>query len=194
MEMGKKDLTVLQYRIARMLGDGYGQMQIIKTKDLPKRRDTLHSHIVALRSKGVISKGQPGKRGSIPFLARLGDIKIKEVMGHAVFDSVNGTEEINAEWMTDTAKGLIKSIYDQPIRGRDHTVAAILADALQDAGCDNEKLLATLRLPISNGLLYRPVHLNDQHFRVEEINLEQDIDVLRVARVLECLHAAIPTA
>ena len=44
---------------------------------------------------------------------------------------------IEPEWRTSTAVALAKGMYDS----RDFSVMPILADALQDAGCDNEEVL-----------------------------------------------------
>lgn len=46
-------------------------------------------------------------------------------------------------WRTDTARTLARQMYDS----RDFTAAPILADALQDAGCDYDDLLNHLRDP-----------------------------------------------
>ena len=45
------------------------------------------------------------------------------------------------EWRTDTAVTLARQMYDS----RDFDAMPILADALQDAGCDNEDILAHCR-------------------------------------------------
>ena len=45
------------------------------------------------------------------------------------------------EWRTDTAVALSRTMYDQ----RDFSAMPILADALQDAGCDNPDILAHCR-------------------------------------------------
>jgi hypothetical protein len=45
------------------------------------------------------------------------------------------------EWRTDTAKALARQMYDS----REFSAMPILADALQDAGCDNDDVLAHCR-------------------------------------------------
>jgi hypothetical protein len=45
------------------------------------------------------------------------------------------------EWRTDTAVSLARTMYD----ARDFSAMPILADALQDAGCDNDELLSHCR-------------------------------------------------
>jgi hypothetical protein len=47
------------------------------------------------------------------------------------------------EWRTDTAVSLAQQMYD----ARDFTAMPILADALQDAGCDNDDILNHCRRP-----------------------------------------------
>jgi hypothetical protein len=47
------------------------------------------------------------------------------------------------EWRTDTALSLVRQIYDS----RDFGAMPILADALQDAGCDNGNILNHCRGP-----------------------------------------------
>jgi hypothetical protein len=47
------------------------------------------------------------------------------------------------EWRTDTAGSLARTMYDS----RDFGAMPILADALQDAGCDSEEILSHCRDP-----------------------------------------------
>ena len=47
------------------------------------------------------------------------------------------------EWKTDTALSLARQMYES----RDFSPMPILADALQDAGCDNEDVLSHCRGP-----------------------------------------------
>jgi hypothetical protein len=47
------------------------------------------------------------------------------------------------EWRTDTVMSLARTMYDS----REFSAAPILADALQDAGCDSDELLAHCRDP-----------------------------------------------
>jgi hypothetical protein len=47
------------------------------------------------------------------------------------------------EWRTDTAVALARQMYDS----RDFSAMPILADALQDAGCDNDGILNHCRDP-----------------------------------------------
>jgi hypothetical protein len=46
-------------------------------------------------------------------------------------------------WRTDTAVGLARQVYE----GRDFSAMPILADTLQDAGCDNTDVLDHCRDP-----------------------------------------------
>ena len=49
--------------------------------------------------------------------------------------------EFSAEWRTDTAVSLAKQMYES----REFSAMPILADALQDAGCDNDDILSHCR-------------------------------------------------
>ncbi|MBP3959973.1 hypothetical protein J8F10_32425 [Gemmata sp. G18] len=46
-------------------------------------------------------------------------------------------------WRTDTAVSLARQMYES----RDFSAMPILADALQDAGCDNDDVLSHCRAP-----------------------------------------------
>ncbi|MBN9120040.1 MAG: hypothetical protein J0I06_12900 [Planctomycetes bacterium] len=48
---------------------------------------------------------------------------------------------LDKSWRTDTALTLARTMYDS----RDFRAMPILADALQDAGCDNDDILAHCR-------------------------------------------------
>ncbi len=50
------------------------------------------------------------------------------------------------EWRTDTAVSLARQMYD----AREFSAMPILADALQDAGCDDEELLAHCRSDVAH--------------------------------------------
>jgi hypothetical protein len=63
---------------------------------------------------------------------------IREIFGHP-FRPV----AFDPAWRTDTALTLAKQMYD----AREFSATPILADALQDAGCDAEELLSHLRDP-----------------------------------------------
>jgi len=45
--------------------------------------------------------------------------------------------EFDPEWRTDTVSSLARQMYES----RDFSLMSILADALQDAGCDNNDIL-----------------------------------------------------
>jgi hypothetical protein len=47
----------------------------------------------------------------------------------------------NPAWRTDTAVSLARAMYD----ARDFSAMPILADALQDAGCDSDAILSHCR-------------------------------------------------
>ena len=64
--------------------------------------------------------------------------RVREVVGNP-FRPVT----FSPAWCTDTALSLARQMYDS----RDFIAMPILADALQDAGCDNEDVLAHCRGP-----------------------------------------------
>jgi hypothetical protein len=64
---------------------------------------------------------------------------------YRVFEELIGPDPLPVfapEWRTDTALALAKQMYD----AREFSAMPILADALQDAGCDNEELLSHCRV------------------------------------------------
>jgi hypothetical protein len=64
---------------------------------------------------------------------------------HSLLDDIFGNPfrpvAFSPEWRTDTAVALARQMYDS----REFGAMPILADALQDAGCDNEDILAHCR-------------------------------------------------
>jgi hypothetical protein len=66
-----------------------------------------------------------------------------------VFGDVFGAVAVDPDWLTGTVLALARRADE----GRDFGVLPILADALQDAGCDDEELLAHCRRdePHTNG-------------------------------------------
>src|SRR5262249_13726632 len=50
---------------------------------------------------------------------------------------------VDAAWLTSTVVALAKQMYES----RDFSPMPILADALQDAGCDGEDILSHCRVP-----------------------------------------------
>ena len=58
-----------------------------------------------------------------------------------IFGNPFRTVAFSPEWRTDTAMSLAKQMYDS----RDFSAMPILADALQDAGCDNDDILTHCR-------------------------------------------------
>ncbi len=91
------------------------------------RRDTFFSHTRGLRNRGLISKGKQGQKGSVKSLVKPRDFLIK------------GEAPLHANWLTQTVLALAK------VALQDETACPILADALQDAGCDATELLDLLR-------------------------------------------------
>lgn len=63
---------------------------------------------------------------------------VRDIFGNP-FQSVG----IELEWLTETVLALARQMYES----RDFGAMSILADALQDAGCDDEDILGHCRLP-----------------------------------------------
>jgi hypothetical protein len=80
------------------------------------------------RTKRVVHYLCEHDRGQSPHIAAL----LREIFGNP-FRLVL----FSAKWRTDTATALARQMYDS----RDFGAMPILADALQDAGCDNEHIL-----------------------------------------------------
>jgi len=59
------------------------------------------------------------------------------------------------EWRTDTTVSLARTMYES----RDFSAMPILADALQDAGCDNDDILSHCRGPVPHVRGFRLVDL-----------------------------------
>jgi hypothetical protein len=87
-----------------------------------------------------------------PFLSASGMIaNCSPLSTHSSVDSGNLIEEVfgnpfrhvtfSSEWRTDTAITLAQQMYDS----RDFSAMPILADALQDAGCDSDDILSHCR-------------------------------------------------
>ena len=71
-------LTKRQWHVLKQLEDGVSTTSIADLRGSFYRSDTLHSHIFALRRKGCILPGQPGKKGSIKILVPTADATIVE--------------------------------------------------------------------------------------------------------------------
>jgi hypothetical protein len=95
-------------------------------------------YIVAAAWSEAAEPGDPidePNAGSVPMSAAISHL-IRDVSGNP-FRPV----EFGPEWRTDTAVLLARQMY----ASRDFSAMPILADALQDAGCDNETILSHCR-------------------------------------------------
>jgi hypothetical protein len=64
---------------------------------------------------------------------RLAQVKLL----HDIFGNPFGTVILDPDWLKSTVTALARQMYDT----RDFSAMPILADALRDAGCDNEDVL-----------------------------------------------------
>jgi hypothetical protein len=70
-----------------------------------------------------------------------GELKVQAVLLRDIFGNPFRPVTFEPEWRTSTALALAKQMYDS----RDFSAMAILADALQDAGCENDDVLSHCR-------------------------------------------------
>jgi hypothetical protein len=84
-------------------------------------------------------EGQHAWHGAVRTLGVQMPTLFRELFGPLPFRLV----PVIAEWRTDTALSLARQMYDS----RDFSAMPILADALQDAGCDNDDILNHCRHP-----------------------------------------------
>jgi hypothetical protein len=93
-----------------------------------------HAHITTV----PITEKELAKRQALAAEDRAQCEVIRDIFGNP-FRPVS----IEPSWLTSTVLALATSIYDS----RDFSPMPILADALQDAGCDNEDILTHCRQP-----------------------------------------------
>jgi hypothetical protein len=108
--------------------------------------DMFTSHIVLIPlfalTPPLTREHSPSQHGR-ETAARVRKLHLTEMtrQGQMLAGIVGPDWHLNPEWRTDTAVQLARHIYDN----REFTAMPILADALQDAGCDNEPWLARMR-------------------------------------------------
>jgi hypothetical protein len=85
------------------------------------------------------SAGTPGGEGS----RRTEEARWQTMVAREFFGNPFRPVNFSPSWRTDTAVLLARQMYD----ARDFSAMPILADALQDAGCDNDDLLNHCRGP-----------------------------------------------
>lgn len=126
-------LTEIQGFVLERIKEGWSRAQIAAMRD---RTDAaLSSVYTALRKKGVTGKATPGPGRCVPVL-----VKASEYI-------TAGEPEIQPEWVTPTVRQIARAILGlSVIRDDAYTDLPVLADALEDAGCDSV-ILAMLRTP-----------------------------------------------
>jgi hypothetical protein len=92
------------------------------------------------------SKAFQAAQAAIRDASQLAESPTAEVAAHAqllrdIFGNPFRWETFAREWRTDTAVTLARQMYES----REFSAMPILADALQDAGCDNEDILTHCR-------------------------------------------------
>src|SRR5205085_3644339 len=63
-----------------------------------------------------------------------------------VFSNLFGTTALDPIWRTSTVLGIARQMYES----RDFSAMPILADALQDADCENDEVLRHCREPVEH--------------------------------------------
>ncbi len=77
------------------------------------------------------------RRSPAPTIAASHEGKAQAVIFREIFGNPFHLIPLDPSWLTSTVIALAKQMYDS----RDFSLMPILADALQDAGCDNEDIL-----------------------------------------------------
>jgi hypothetical protein len=98
----------------------------------------------ALEAAAEAAGLEGGKHGNAPLFrqSKLETDRARQaVLLRDIFGNPFRPVRFSPEWSTDTAMALAQQMYD----AREFSAMPILADALQDAGCDNEEVLAHCR-------------------------------------------------
>ncbi len=93
--------------------------------------------------RGVAGATQVLGRPLVPGALRLPFVAVQCRILREIFGNPFRPVAFSPDWRTDTAVLLARQMHDS----RDFSAMPILADALQDAGCDNEGILAHCRDP-----------------------------------------------
>jgi hypothetical protein len=86
---------------------------------------------------------KPGRPSRAAIAEREQTRSALQLLVHDIFGNPFRPVAFGAEWRTSTAVAIAKQMYES----RDFTAMPILADALQDAGCDNDDVLNHCRGP-----------------------------------------------
>ena len=79
----------------------------------------------------------------VTVVARLGEMALQASLARDIFGNPLRPVVVDPGWLTETAVGIARGIYDDRAFER----MPILADALQDAGCEDEQVLSHCREP-----------------------------------------------
>jgi hypothetical protein len=90
---------------------------------------------------GVTQLGKGPTSALVPGTSRTTFVAVQCRVLRDVFGNPFRPASFSPEWRTDTAVSLARQMYD----AREFSIMPILADALQDAGCDDEQVLAHCR-------------------------------------------------
>lgn len=108
-----------------------------------------------------------GISSAIENLGILDTTKDKTFIGYLIKNCLGPKKKFNKNWKTSNTKSLAKSIYDD----KNYSLMPILADALQDAGCDCDEVLTRLRegkdFGNSDWVLWNLVEFRNPQFKVK---------------------------
>jgi hypothetical protein len=140
---GTADHTVIER--ARELHDSLTYVGGIEARGLPVAGVDGHvvSAVRAVVSKYGISAARYAYMAILDYEHELG-VKNRhpcESWFHDIFGNPFRPVTFSAEWRTSTVVALARQMYDS----RDFSAMPILADALQDAGCDHDEILKHCR-------------------------------------------------
>jgi hypothetical protein len=97
--------------------------------------------LVSGQAAARVASGHEGQHFSVVDAMLLSERSEQADLVRDVFGNPLRKVKFSPEWRTDTAVTLASQMYES----RDFSAMPILADALQDAGCDNDDILAHCR-------------------------------------------------
>ena len=140
------------YWVAKALGRGFYKMTAFESATLVACKamaldDQDYGHRVEVELFWSVSGGAIADRGdvSLPTPVRPAAVQVEATAQAGLLREVFGSPfrpvNFEGEWRTEAVVALARGMYES----RDFTVMPVLTDALEDAGCPNEDILAHCR-------------------------------------------------